>query len=172
MNIDQKTLLRFLLGGLLLAAGCATTDVDPGTPQAGRGYVDLFTEPKANVWWNVSVFDARDDTFKPFVAQFNAPGLGIFRVAARPGQHRAKISFVNHAVEAPVEVEVDVKEGMITPVRVELEPGDSTYVRSREDRARWQSSRMFETSQAAWKISATPMPAIPYVRKEQTSYSK
>ena len=122
--------------GLLLGfvCGCATPDVNPPTARTGRGYVDLYTMPKSEVWWKVDVFDPGRQGYKEFTAQFKAPGEGIFRVEARPGRHKARISFVNQAIEAPAEIEVEVREGMITPVKVTLEQGDSTYVRIVEDR--------------------------------------
>jgi hypothetical protein len=164
-------------GILLLVNGCASRDVNPQAPRTGRGYVDLYTQPKMDVWWKVDVFDSRTQGYKEFTAQFKAPAQAIFRVEARPGPHKARISFVNQAVEAPAEVDVEVREGMITPVEVKLDKGDSSYVRVVEDRARsgFRNSgrnQVTDYSQQRWLISATAKPPTPYVAKETTAYWK
>src|ERR1019366_2787151 len=105
-----RWLPTLLLG---LACGCATPDVDPTAARAGRGCVDLYIVPKTEAWWKVDVFDPKRQGYKEFTAQFKAPGEDILRVEARPGSHKARISFVNQAIEAPAEVEVEVREGMI-----------------------------------------------------------
>ena len=162
---------------LLLAAGCATPDVNPPAAHVGRGYVDLYTQPKADVWWKVDVFDSRKQNYKEFTAQFKTPAQAIFRVEARPGRHKARISFVNQAVEAPAELEVEVREGMITPVEVKVNKGDSSYVRVVEDRAASGfrtagRNRVTDYSQERWQIFARAQPPVPYIPKEQTAYWK
>jgi hypothetical protein len=156
-----------------LACGCATSDVDPSGARVGRGYVDLYTVPRTEAWWKVDVFDPGRQSYKEFTAQFKAPGEGVFRIEARPGRHKARISFVNQAIEAPAEVEVEVREGMITPVRVTLSQGDSTYVRVVGDRARdIHRNKVTDYQQQRWQISAVAQPFIPYTAKQNTAYWK
>jgi hypothetical protein len=163
-------LAAVLLG---LAAGCATRDVNGPAARAGRGYVDFYTVPKTEVWWKVDVFDAHRQDYKEFTAQFKAPAEGVFRVEARPGRHKARISFVNQAIEAPAEIEAEVREGMITPIQVTLEKGDTTYVRTVEDRARdVHRNKVTDSQQQRWRISAVAQPPVPYTPKEQTAYWK
>jgi hypothetical protein len=162
---------------LLLAIGCASPDVNPHAPRPCRGYVDLFTQPKEDVWWKVDVFDSRKEGYKEFTAQFKAPGQAIFRIEARPGLHKGRISFVNQAVEAPAEVEVEVREGMITPVEVKVTKAGSSYVRTVEDRARSGfntagRNKVTDYPQQLWQISATALPPVPYTPKENTAYWK
>ena len=171
------TLLCAMTGILVLANGCASPDVNSQAPRPGRGYVDLFSQPKTDVWWKVDVFDTRTESYKEFTAQFKAPEQAIFRIAARPGPHKARISFVNQAIEAPAEVEVEVREGMITPVQVKLDKGDTSYVRVVDDRARSGfrnagRNQVTDYSQQRWQISATPQPPVPYTPKENTAYWK
>jgi len=166
-----------LLGLWLMAGGCASPDVNPRTARTDRGYVDLFTQPKADVWWKVDVFDSRNQAFKEFTAQFKAPAQAIFRVEARPGRHKALISFVNQAVEAPAQVEIEVIAGMITPVEVKLEKGDSSFVRVVEDRARSGfatagRNKATDYSQERLRISATVLPPVAYSPKENAAYWK
>ena len=156
-----------------LACGCASLDVDPPAARTGRGYVDLYTVPRTESWWKVDVFDPRRQDYKEFTAQFKAPVADIFRVEARPGSHKARVSFVNQAIEAPAEVEVDVREGMITPVKVTLEKGDSTYVRVVGDRARdVHRNKVTDYQQQRWRISAVAEPPVAYTPKSQTAYWK
>jgi hypothetical protein len=166
------------MGGIfLLVSGCAGPDVNPHAPRPGKGYVDLFTQPKTDVWWKVDVFDSRIQGYKEFTAQFKAPEQAIFRVEARPGPHKARISFVNQAIEAPAEVEVEVREGIITPLAVKLDKGDSSYVRVVDDRGRAGfrtagRNQVTDYSQQRWRISATAQPPRPYTPKENTAYWK
>jgi hypothetical protein len=170
----KAPVLRWLPALLLaLVVGCASPDVNPAAPKAGRGYVDLYTVPRSAVWWKVDVYDPSRQDYKEFTAQFQAPGDDIFRVQARPGKHKARISFVNQAIEAPAEVEVDVREGMITPVEVKVEKGDTTNVRVVEDRAKnIYRNKVTDQTQTRWRISATAKPGIPYTTKQNTSYWK
>ena len=173
-----KTIPSFGLFALwMLICGCASRDVNPAVARTDRGYVDLFTVPKKDVWWKVDVFDTKDQTYKEFTAQFNSPGQAIFRVEAKPGRHKALISFVNHPVEAPAEGEVEVVAGMITPVEVKLEKGDTAYVRTVEDRARSGfatagRNAVSDTDQTRWKISSHALPPIPYAPKQDMNYWK
>ena len=169
--------LYVLSGVLLLGNGCASPDVNPQAPKPGRGYVDFLTQPKEDVWWKVDVFDSRKQDYKEFTTEFKAPGEGILRVEARPGPHKGRISFVNQAIEAPAEVEVEVREGMITPVEVKLSRGGSSYVRTVEDRARSGfnnagRNEVTDSPQQLWQISAKALPPIPYMPKQNTGYWK
>ena len=168
--VFARWLPAVLLG---LVAGCATRDVNPPATRAGRGYVDLYTVPKTEAWWKVDVFDPGRQGYKEFSADFKAPAEGIFRVEARPGRYKARISFVNQAIEAPAEVEVEVREGLITPVQVTLNQGDSTYVRVVEDRVKnVYRNKATDYQQQRWRISALAQPPVPYTPKEQTAYWK
>lgn len=159
-------------GLLLLASGCASPDVNPKSARSGRGYVDLYTVPKSDVWWKVDVFLKQEQTFKEFTVEFKAPDQDILRVEARPGWHKARIAFVNAVVEAPAEIDVEVREGMITPIRVAMEPAGTTFTQSREDRVRWEESRVKTYDQQVWKISATAGAPVPFAPKESTAYWK
>ncbi len=158
---------------LALAAGCATRDVSAPSARAGRGYADFYTVPKTEVWWKVDVLDPRRQNYREFTAQFKAPAEGIFRVEARPGRHKVRVSFVNQAIEAPAEIEAEVREGMITPIQVTINQGDSTYVRIVEDRVHnIYRNKAADYQQQRWRISAVAQPAVPYTPKEKTAYWK
>ena len=174
ISMKRITLASWLSVVLLgLAAGCATRDVNPPATRAGRGYVDLYTVPKTEAWWKVDVFNPGRQDYKEFTAEFKAPGEGIFRVEARPGRYKARISFLNQTIEAPAEVEVEVREGTITPVQVTLTKGDSTYVRVVDDRARdVHRNKVTDYQQQRWRISALAQSPVPYTPKEQTAYWK
>jgi len=62
---------------------------------------------------------------------------------------------------------------MITPVKVTLETGDSTYVRVVDDRARdIHRNKVTINQQQRWKISAAALPPVPYTPKSQMGYWK
>lgn len=158
---------------LAFASGCASPDINPAAARTGRGYVDLYTVPKTEAWWKVDVFDPRRQDYKEFTAQFKAPGESIFRIEARPGRHKARISFVNQTIEAPAEIEAEVREGMITPIQVTLEKGDSTYVRVVEDRVKTARRNIVtDYSETRWRITAVAQPPVAYTPKGQTAYWK
>lgn len=164
-------------GLFFLIAGCAAPDVNPANSRVGRGYVDFYTQPKEDVWWKVDVFDTRKEGYKEIAAEFKAPEQSILRLQARPGRYKARISFVNQGVDAPAEVEVEVREGMVTPVAVKLEKGGSSYVRVVEDRARSGfrtagANRVKDYTQPLWQISAAAQAPVPYVLKQNTAYWK
>jgi hypothetical protein len=166
-------LLSVFCGLTWLVSGCASVDVDPKEPRSDRGYVDLFTEPKIDAWWQVEVFDPQRGSYREFTAQFNSPQFGIFRVAARPGLHKARIRFVNHALESPAEVEVDVKAGRITPIQVTIDEAGSTNVRVVDDRVHpTRRNPVTDYPQALWRIAAVALPPTPYRPKAETSYWK
>ena len=79
-------------------------------------------------------------------------------------------------MEAPAEGEVEVIAGMITPVQVTLEKGDTAYVRTVEDRARsgFATARnaVTDSDQTRWKISSKALPPIPYAPKQDMNYWK
>jgi hypothetical protein len=174
LPIQHIAVARWLPVLLLgFASGCATPDVNPPAARVGRGYVDLYTVPKTEAWWKVDVFDPGRQSYKEFTAQFKAPGEGVFRIEARPGRHKARISFVNQAIEAPAEVEVEVREEMITPVQVTISQGDNTYVRIVGDKARdIHRNKVTDYQQQRWQISAVAQPFIPYTAKQNTAYWK
>ena len=158
---------------LLLLGGCASPDHNQSTPRTGRGYVDLFTDPKEDVWWKVDVFDAAGGNYKEFTAQFEAPAGGILRVEAKPGSHKARISLVNRALEAPADIEVVVRDGMVTPVRVKLEPAGTSYVRTVEDRGNAVvRNKVTDEEHKRWKLAVTTEPPRPYATKENSAYWK
>ena len=110
--MNAKRTMNFLsiaAGLLLLASGCAGPDVNPASARTGRGYVDLYSQPRADVWWKVDVFDKNQQVYREFTAQFHSAEADIFRIEARPGSYKARISVVNSSVEAPAEVEVQVR---------------------------------------------------------------
>ena len=173
MKLTQLLFLGGLATTILLGIGCATRDVNPPAARTGFGYVDFHTQPKTESWWKVEVFDATKQAYREFSAEFNAPGQDIFRVEARPGHYRARITFANRFIEAPAEVEVDVRAGMITPVPVALETAGTSNIHKVEDRAGGAlRNKVAYQPETVWKISATAKAALPYAPKAQMPYWK
>jgi len=168
----QSAVLAAVLVIFLFTPGCASLDQNPRSARPGRGYVDLYTDPKVGVWWKVDVYDSRGNAYRQYTAELKAPALGILRLEAKPGRYQARISFVNAAVEAPAEVEVEVSEGAVTPIRVTGEAGGESFVRMAEDRLRWERSRTTDYAQTVWRITATTQAPVPYAPKESIAYWK
>ena len=71
----------------LLAAGCATGNVDPARPHAGAGYVDFYTEPAEELNWDVKEIAAGAQRGKTLFSELDPVEAGILRLALAPGRH-------------------------------------------------------------------------------------
>ena len=100
-----------------LLSGCATGDVNPSRPRPNTGYVD-FQADAGPMCWDVSRFDAASGQYKSVFWDMTPVKSGVLRLPFPPGTHRLQIGIPDRAVENPVEIEVPVQDGKITPVRV------------------------------------------------------
>lgn len=113
----------------LLEAGCASPNVDPPTPRAHTGYVDFFADDE-NLYWQVDQVEADGKTRQIF-SLFEPLNEHILRLAFAPGHYRLRVTFMNHAIQKPGAVEVEVQEEMITPVQVTLVDVGEALVQSK-----------------------------------------
>lgn len=121
----------FLIGlAGLIAAGCASTNVNPPTPRAQTGYVDFFADDE-NLYWQVDQI-AVDGKTKQVFSLFAPLQEHILRLAFAPGDYRFRVTFMNHAIRKPGEVAVEVRNGMITPVQVTLVDVGEALVQSKQ----------------------------------------
>src|SRR6266481_4554145 len=103
-----------------LGGGCASANVNPQVPRANTGYVDYFADSGEDLYWEVQQFDASTQQFKKTFSRPDAAKDGFLRLAFRPGHYQFRISFLNQVITQPAFVEVDILDGLITPVRVQL----------------------------------------------------
>jgi len=128
--VKQLKIIPFLLALAALALwvpGCATQNVNPPQARANTGYVDFHADPSVGLSWEVARFDDRTQSFKNVFSELEPPPDGVLRLAFAPGHYRLRVTFLNRIISQPAEVEVEVKDGKITPVQVALIP-DGTAV--------------------------------------------
>jgi hypothetical protein len=172
-------LLPVLVAAALFITGCASPNVNPPQPRAHTGYVDIHADSTNELCWEVARFDEPKAAFQLVISEFKPPQAGILRLAFVPGRHRLRISFLNLVVVKPAEVEVEVEDGKITPVRVTLAEAGMTLVQTTETSVggtaygRYGRRTKVGSEEAImFQVSALAEPPIPYQVKELTSYAR
>jgi hypothetical protein len=164
---------------LILAAampclpGCATRDVNPPHARPNTGYVDFTADAPGDLAWQVSRYDEGSRSFEPVYSELKPPQGGILRLAFPPGTCRLQITFLNRTVASPAEIEVQVHDGQITPVRVTLTDAGPVQVPTVE-RVRGRFGGRYkhgDDASMSFQLSATAGPPATYHPKEQTSYA-
>ena len=172
--MNRKLCLFFSLAVLAWwTAGCATGNVNPATPRPNTGYVDFRTNPSGDFYWQVARLDERTQGFKKIFSDFRPPAGGGLRLALSPGQYRLQVTFLNLAVREPCLVDVEIKDGWVTPVQVALVGDGTSQVESKEQRVgasvkggyRLKTTYSSEES-AVYQISAKASAPVPYQTKE------
>jgi hypothetical protein len=170
--------LLLLAAAALLVQGCASPNVNPARARANTGYVDFHADSPFELSWDVARFDDRAQTFKSLFSDLKPPPGGVLRLAFTPGGHRLRITFLNCVIMEPVEVEVEVQDGKITPVRIILTEAGTALVQSRQASrgvnyngryGRRLENRSIES--ATYSLSAEPGAPAVYQLKEQMPYA-
>jgi hypothetical protein len=161
----------------LWSSGCATRDVNPPHAGADTGYVDFYTVSSGDIYWRVERLDKSGQRERVY-SEPKAPSGGVLRLSFAPGDQHLLITILNQVVVKPAEVEVEVQNGKITPVRITLTPAGATQVQtSRErygERARGGGGRRTDYSSkeaASYEQSAVAETPLAYQPKEQMSYA-
>jgi hypothetical protein len=168
--------IMFATAGLW-CGGCASSDINPERAHAGVGYVDFYCREKPALAWDVRKFTPEAVT-KVFYDP-DPVDAGILRLSFAPGTYRFRVSFLNQVISDPGEVELEIKEGLITPVQARLVPtgiamikgksvqGGGTYYGryGRTTKIRMEGADMFAVDLAA-------EPPIAYSRKAQMLYAQ
>jgi hypothetical protein len=173
----MKRLLMLAAVGLFVT-GCASPNVNPPQARANTGYVDFHADPSAGLCWEVARFDGRSQSFNRVFSELDPPSGGVLRLAFAPGRHRLRITFLNRVIAKPAEVEVEVQDAKITPVRVTLIEAGTALVRTeRENRGGTAKGRygrrttIRSDATAMYNLSAVADAPIPYQLKERTPYA-
>jgi hypothetical protein len=166
------------LAALTLWSGCATSDVNPSKAHSNTGYVDFYSDPADDLFWEVSRYDPQKQQFHRIYSELEAPSNYVLRLAFHPGQYRFRVTFLNQFVNNPVEVEVQVQDGHITPVRVTLTSGSTTTVQTKETTTggtlygrAGRRTKITSSEAREYDISAAAAPPVSYQPKEQMSYA-
>lgn len=112
-----------LLAGLVL--GCTTSHGHLSAARSGLSFVDFHSDPPEDLAWRVSRFDFEKRTWVPVYADLKPPAGGVLRLACVPGPYQFQVTLLNRVVLQPALVDVEVVEGLTTPVRVGLIPNDT-----------------------------------------------
>ncbi len=177
----KNTALLPCLAGLaalcLLAAGCASPDVNPKTPKAKTGYVDIYCPENAGIDWEVRAAVNGTSKFDTIFSDLNPVDGGILRLAFSPGYQHLRILVLNHVIKIPAEVEVQVVNGKITPVRIAFNDVGDVTVKSTQTSigasaaGRYRRPVTLTLDEAnLYDLNATPKEAIPYLPKQKMSY--
>ena len=169
-----------VLTGLGLAlAGCATSDVNPAQARAQTGYVDLYAGSPGQFSWEVSRFDERARDYEHIFSDFDPPQKGIVRLALSPGSYRLKVAILNRLTTGPVEFQVRVEDGKITPVRFILKRAGSGEVETAETNVgdtlygRYgRNTRFSDVQDAQYAVSAAVETAVAYHVKAEMAYAR
>ena len=171
--------LPLLLALGLLVAGCATPNVNPPQARANSGYVDFHADSPSELCWEVSSFDARTQSFRSAFSDLKPPPGGMLRLAFVPGRHRLQVTFLNRVIAKPAEIEVEVQDGKITPVRITLTDAGTTLVQTKEEsrggtaRGRYgRRTKLGSGESVMYTLSAEAAPPLAYQLKERMPYAQ
>lgn len=159
----------------LIASGCASPNVNPPKAKAGMGYVDFYCVDSDGLYWDIT----DTNTQKKVFYDFNPFNESILRLALKPGHYDLSINVMNHAITTQGTVDVDVTDGMITPVTVTLVPAGSETVQTISTQVggtyygRYgRSTRIVTTATTTYDILAESRPELAYAPKAEMSYFK
>lgn len=176
--MTPRFLLILTMLGLLMP-GCATRNVNPPQARAHTGYADFYAEPAGDLCWEVARFDEHAQAYKRLFSRLEPPQGGVLRLALAPGHHRLRVTFLNCVISKPAEVEVEVIDGKITPVRVTLTEAGTRSVRTQTDtRGRTEygpygrRTKISSEEAVLYDISAVAAPSVAYEVKEQMPYAR
>lgn len=170
--------LLMLAAVALFITGCASPNVNPTQARAKTGYVDFYAESSGELSWQVACFDDRTESFRNVFSELEPPPGPVLRLAFAPGRHRLRVTFLNRVVREPGQVEVEVKDGMITPVRVELTSAGESLVQTKRTNpggtpyGRYGRRTKFGSDESTmYRVSVEANAPMPYQVKERMPYA-
>ena len=177
--LKQIQILLTLAGLAVCVAGCVTQNGNPAQARSNTGYVDFHADPAAELWWEVKRFDDRTQSFRGEFSEFKPPPNGILRLEFAPGHYRLQVTFLNRTVLEPTLAEVEVKDGLITPVRVAFTAAETTFVETKSTSVggtaygRYGRRTKIESSEnPTYQAKAFPEPPVAYRLKQQMPYAR
>ena len=178
--MKRLTRLCLILPILALAQwvpGCATQNINPTQARAKTGYVDFYSDPASDLSWEVERFDESEQSYKNVFSELSKSQTGILRLALAPGRHRLQVTFLNRVIVEPAEVEVEVQDGKITPVRVTLSDAGTSQVETKDTSrggtvyGRYgRRTKIGSEESTRYRISAAANPPVAYQVKERMPY--
>lgn len=169
--------LSLLLPGLIVV-GCTSANINPPQAHMNTAYVDFHADV-AGLCWEVSRFDDRSQSFQRVYSELKPPQCEILRLAFAPGRHLLRVTILNRVTSGPIELEVEVRDGKITPVRVSLTDVGTTFVQTKEEsrggtaKGRWGRRTKFgDYESTRYRLSAAAGRPVAYQLKEQMPYAR
>ncbi len=171
----KALILCLLAAGIILAAsGCTSPNVNPASARPDTGYVDFYCDNADNLYWDITDIKQNKKVFY----EFDPIKEPILRVALKPGEYQLRINFLNHVISTPATTEVDVHNGMITPVTVTLVAAGTETVRDTDTRVggtyygRYgRGTKIVTTESTSYDILAEPRPSVTYQQKALMPYA-
>jgi len=173
--------LRFaaIMVVLLMEFGCASPNVNPPTPRAHTGYVDLYAESGDTLAWDVRRFDAAANQFKTVFSELDPTEDGMLRLAFAPERYRLRVTFLNRVINEPALLDVNVQDGRITPVHVTLTESGVTAVQTRETSrggtayGRYgRRTKIGSDETRTYRVTAVPQEPKPYQVRQGVPYAQ
>jgi hypothetical protein len=141
--------------------------------------VDFYADPSSDLCWEVARFDEQRQAFQRLFSRLEPPQGGVLRLAFAPGRHRLQVTFLDRVVSKPAEMEVEVNDGKVTPVRVTLTEAGARSVITRDDaRARREygaygrRTKINSEEAVLYEISAIAAAPVAYQPKERMPYTR
>jgi hypothetical protein len=126
------------------------------------------------LWWDIT--DVKKN--KKVFYKFDPVKEPILRLAFKPGQYQLRVTFLNHAILKPGTADVEVRDGMVTPVTVTLVPAGTVLVETKTGRAggtyygRYgRRTKISNTEAVNYEVSADPQPPVPFQPRAQMPYA-
>lgn len=172
----MKPIISCLLaaGVLLLAGGCASPNLNPASARPHTGYVDFYAVNADDLSWEITDVQRNKKVFY----EFDPVKESILRLAFKPGQYQLRVTFLNHAILVPGVADMEVRDGMVTPVTVTLLPAGTALVETKSGQAggtyygRYgRRTRIKNNEAASYEVSAEPQPPVPFQPRAQMSYA-
>jgi hypothetical protein len=171
--MKAKSFLALAMLGLL-AGGCASPNVNPASARPHTGYVDFYAVDADNLWWDVTDINRNKKVFY----EFGPVQEPILRLAFKPGTYPLRVTFLNHPILVPGVADVEVRDGMVTPVTVTLVPAGTVLVETKTTQTggtyygRYgRRTKIRDTEAVNYEVSAEPQPPLPYQPKAHMPYA-
>lgn len=173
--MNRNILFSCVAGAIgLFLAGCTSPNINPASARPGTGYVDFYAVNTNDLYWDITDVKRNQEVF----SEFHPLGEPILRLAFKPGQYQLRVDFLNQVITTPGMVLINVRDGMITPVMVNLLPQGTTVVQTRNTRVgstyygRYgRRTRISDNESVNYEVSAKPQPPVPYQLKPQMPYA-
>jgi hypothetical protein len=166
-----------LFACLLALTGCATSNVNPPAARPKTGYVDIYKDFPDPVSWEVSRFDVSRRQYQRLYFVVEPLPERILRLGLPPGHHQLRLEILNCVTRGPAMVEVEVKDGMVTPVPTTFMAAGSTQVKDKDIlmgskvKGRRGITISYDES-TVYQVSAEAGASVPYEVKEKMPYAR